>query len=146
MSDGSWDQVLADYKYVQNESWGEDYVWMEKLVLHLLENRDLSMLYPITSHFRLSAFIGTKFEETYEKPWISIILTHENRPRLRDKSRYKFTLTTGYEDGDIYRSLDESIYCSFEKSLEVFDELFAKLKAATTTSLTIYHKTDEIQQ
>lgn len=131
MSDGSWTQVLEDYKFVQTQDWGADYIWMERLVSHLFEHRDLSMLYPITSHFQLSAFIGTKFEEMYEKLAISIVLTHEIRPHLKDTCRYKFTLTTGHKDGEIYRSFDESVYCSFEKSLEVFDEMFTKLEAAT---------------
>ena len=131
MSDGSWDQVLEDYKYVQTQDWGVDYIWMEKLVSHLLENRDLSMLYPITSHYRLIAFIGTGFSESYHKPIIAIELSHELRPHIEDKYRYKFTLTTGHEDGDLYRSFDESIYYSFENSLVVFDEMFGKLKAVT---------------
>lgn len=144
MSDGSWDEVLKDYRYAQNDGWREIYIWMEKLVLHLLENRDLSMLYPITSHNVLSAFIGKEFSEFYHKPTISIKLTHETRARLEDKYRFKFSLNTGFEDGEIFRGNEESIYCSFENSLEVFDELFRKLKGATTTNLTIYKKTDEI--
>ncbi|HMS41549.1 MAG TPA: hypothetical protein PKE69_15055 [Pyrinomonadaceae bacterium] len=142
MSDGSWDKVLEDYKFAQEESWGEDLVWMEKLVLHLLENRDLSMLYPITSHYRLSAFIGKSFEEVYDKPSIRINLTYDNRELTKDKYRFEFSLTTGYKDGDLYRQNKESVFCSFENSLEVFDEIFEKLKAATTTSLTIYQRVD----
>ena len=146
MSDGSWDAVLQDYKLAQEEGWREIYIWMEKLVLHLIENRDLSMLYPITSHNVLSAFIGKEFGEVYHKPTISIELTHEHRAHLEDKYRFKFSLNTGYEDGELCRGNKESIYCSFEKSLEVFDEIFEKLKSATTTSLTIYQKPDEIYQ
>jgi hypothetical protein len=131
---------LVDYQRVQNESRGTNYVWMEKLVSYLPGNRDLSMLYPITSHYRLIAFIGTKFEEMYERPALTIKLTHEIRPRLKDKCRYKFTLTTGYEGDGVYRSFDESIFCSFEKSLEVFDEIFAKLETATATSLMEHKK------
>ena len=145
MSDGRWDKVLQDYKFAQEESWGKDLAWMEKLVLHLLENRDLSMLYPITSHYRLSAFIGKNFGEIYHKPFITINLTHEIRERIKDKYRFEFSLTTGYEDGDLYRQNIESVVCSFEKSLEVFDEIFEKLKAVTT-SLTINQKNDEIHQ
>lgn len=144
MSDGDWNKVLADYKFAQEEGWREIFIWMEKLVLHLLENRDLSMLYPITSHNILSAFIGKEFSEVYNKPSISIKLTHENRVHLKDKYRFKFSLNTNYEDDELYRENTESIYCSFEKSLEVYDELFEKLKAVTATSLTIYQKTDEI--
>jgi len=137
MSDGNWKEVLEDYKYAQTQSWGEDYVWMEKLVSHLLANRDLTMLYPITSHFRLIAFTGKEFGEVYDKPSISINLTHENRPRTIDKYRFKFSLTTGNEDGELFREYVESVFCSFEKSLEVFDEMFEKLKAAQGTLMII---------
>lgn len=89
------------------------------------------MLYPITSHFCLSAFIGKESGEIYDKPSISINLTHENRPRAIDKYRFKFSLTTGNEDDELFREYVESVYCSFEKSLEVFDEMFEKLKAAS---------------
>ena len=132
MSDGSWKQVLEDYKYAQTQSWGEDYVWMEKLVSHLLENRDLSMLYPITSHFsRLIAFIGTTLNVKYKKPKVKIELNHNFREHFKDKYRYKFSLITRNEDGELFRENVESVFCSFEKSLEVFDEMFEKLKAVT---------------
>jgi hypothetical protein len=131
MSDGSWKDVLSDYKYAQKESWGEDYIWMEKLVSHLLANRDLSMLYPITSHYRLITFIGESFDGIYTKPTMSIKLSHENREHLKDKFRFKFSFTTDNEDGDLFRVYVQSVYCSFEKSLEVFDEMFAKLKAVS---------------
>ncbi len=137
MSDGSWKEVLEDYKYAQTQSWGEDFVWMEKLVSHLFEDRDLSMLYPITSHFRLIVFIGTSFNEKYKKPKIRIELSHDFREHVKDKYRYKFSLITGIEDGELYREVVETVYCSFEKSLEVFDEMFEKLKAAQGTLMVI---------
>ncbi len=140
MSDGSWKAVLSDYKFAQEESWGEDYIWMEKLVSHLLTNRDLSMLYPITSHNRLSAFIGKSFGEVYEKPRISIELTHENRNHLKDKYRYKFSVTRFNEVGEFFREYVESVFCSFEKSLEVYDEMFEKLKAAQGTLMVIQNR------
>jgi hypothetical protein len=92
MSDASWDEVVEDYKRVQTQEWAEDYVWMEKLISRLLENRDLSRLYPITSHYRLFAFIGTDFKEQYEKPTILIELSGEVREHIKDKFRYKFSL------------------------------------------------------
>lgn len=132
MSDGSWKQVLEDYKYAQTQSWGEDHVWMEKLVSHLLENRDLSLLYPITSHFqRLIVFIGTSFNEKYKKPKILIQLNHSFREHFKDKYRYKFSLISTVKAEELFRENVESVFCSFEKSLEVFDEMFEKLKAVT---------------
>ena len=142
MSDGSWEQVLADYKFAQTQNWGEDYVWMEKLVSQLITDRDLSTLYPITSHYVLSAFIGANFYEVYNKPSISIELSHEIRPHIKDKFRFKFSLNTGNKDDELFREYVESVYCSFEKSLEVFDEMFEKLKSATNTSLMVYQKTE----
>ena len=130
MSDGSWQQVVEDYKLAQKETWGENFVWMEKLVLHLLEKRDLSILYPITSHYRLITFIGTNLSEKYGKPKISIELSQRLLDHSKDKFRYKFSLHTGHEDDELFREFVESVYCSFEKSLEVFDQMFEKLKAA----------------
>ena len=130
MSDGSWKQVVEDYKYAQGESWGEDYVWMERLVSHLLENRDLSKFYPVTSHYRLIMFIDDNLGGIYHKPQITIELSHEVRTHIKDKYRYKFSVTRFNEDGELFREYVESVYCSFEKSLEVFDEIFEKLKAA----------------
>lgn len=128
MSDGNWNEVVSDYKFAQNESWGKDFIWMEKLVLHLLSNRDLSKFYPITSHYVLSFSKGNSFDEIYDKSFISIELSHEIREHIKDKFRYKFSLTTGNEDGDIFRQYVESVFCSFERSLEVFDEFVNKLE------------------
>jgi hypothetical protein len=128
MSDGSWDDVLSGYKTAQNVNGYEDFVWMEKFVAHLLANRDLSKLYPITSHQRLIVFIGESFELVYNKPVITIQLSHEVRESIKDKFRFKISLTSGREDGELFRENAETVYCSFEKSLEVFDEMFAKLE------------------
>lgn len=89
------------------------------------------MLYPITSHYRLIAFIGESFGEKYKKPKISIELSHENREHIKDKFRYKFTLITAHDDGEVFRQYTEKVFCSFEKSLEIFDEIFEKLKTVT---------------
>lgn len=131
MSDGSWKTVLKDYEYAQKEVWGKDLIWMEKLVSHLLSNRDLSMLYPITSHYRLIVFIGKKFGEKYDKPLMIIELTSKNQERLKDKFRYKFSVRIKREENELFREFIETVFCSFEKSLEVFDEMFEKLKAST---------------
>ena len=127
MSDGDWNKVLTDYKRAQKESWGLDLIWMEKLVLHLLSNRDLSIYYPVTSHYVLGLFICKSLDEIYDRPSISIELSHENREKTKDKFRYKFSVRHSKKDGDIYRQYIESVFCSFEKALEVFDELVEKL-------------------
>ena len=130
MADGNWDEILESYKFAQERNWGKQYVWLEKLVSQLLANLDLSILYPITSHYLLILYIGNRFEGINNLPRLSIELSFEVGEFI-DKSRYKFSLTTGNEGDELFREFVESVYCSFEKSLEVFDEMFEKLKAAT---------------
>jgi hypothetical protein len=69
-------------------------------------------------------------------------LSHKTREDNKDKFRYKFSLLTFYEDGELRRELVESVFSSIEKSLEVFDEIFAKLETATATSRTAHQKND----
>ena len=128
MSDGSWDDVLSEYKNEQSASGKEDLIWMEKLAVRLLDERDLSKLYPVTSHDRLIVFIGESFERVFNKPVLMIELSGENRENLKDRYRFKFSLTTGREDGDLFRESAEIVFCAFENSLAVFDEMFAKLE------------------
>lgn len=139
MSDGNWQQVVEDYKFAKTQNWGKDFLWMEKLVLYLLENRDLSMLYPITSHYRLITYIGDRFEGISFLPQISIELNDHIRYPRTPYTIYRFSLNTADYD-NFFKEYSESVYCSFEKSLGVFDEMFEKLKAATETIPTVSRK------
>jgi len=98
------------------------------------------MLYPVTSHYRLIMFIGEKFGEKYNKPLMKIQLISEDHVRLKDKFKYDFSTRIRREDNELFRESVETVFCSFEKSLDVFDEMFEKLKAATETNLAILNK------
>ena len=134
MAAGNWNEILESYRFPQKEYWGKDFIWMEKLINQILANRDLSILYPVTSHHRLIMYIGKSFEGIDVRPQIKIELSYEAREELRDKFRFKLSLVTGREDEDVFKEYVESIYCSLEKSLEVFDELFDNLKAITANN------------
>lgn len=133
MADGNWDKILAEYKiardhYAETMPLGKDFIWMEKLIPHLISNRDLLELYPVTSLHVLNLSICKSWEETLNKPYISIKLNWTIKEKFREKYRYEFSLTQHRKDGNICRQNVESIFCSFEKSLEVFDEMIEKLK------------------
>lgn len=132
MADGSWDKILAEYKNVREVDsktmpFAKDFIWMEKLIPHLLKNRDLSRFYPVTSLHVLCLSIGNTWEESRGKPYISIKPNWTIIEKNRDKFRFEFSLTWHRGDGEICRQNVESIFCSFEKSLEVFDEMVEKL-------------------
>ena len=130
MATGNWNDILDEYKDLIKHSakhplW-KRFIWMEKLIPHLLSNRDLSELYPVTSH----NVLNLSFSKNYHyKPHISINVNRSLRAELRHEYKYEVSLTHYREDGNIWRRNIESVFCSFEKSLEVFDELYEKLKA-----------------
>ena len=128
MSDGGWDDVLSELRQGGKDVCGAAGEWLEKFVVRLMSERDLTKLYPLVAHGRLIVFIGESFEVAYDKPVIEVELGREMPASLREQYRYKISFTTGRPDGEFFRETAESVYCSFEKSLEVFDEMFAKLE------------------
>lgn len=134
MPAGNWDEILSAYKsnrelLSKTTTWGKDLICMEKLFFHLLSNRDLSKFYPVTSHGSLLLSIGKTWEETLDKPFISIHMQLMNvKEEYRDKFRYEFSLSQDKKDNESWTRNVESVFCSFEKSLEVFDKMIEKLE------------------
>ncbi len=147
MADGNWDEILEGFKNLREsleKPYGKDLIWLENFIRHLILNRDLSEIYPISSHSKLILVIANSLSDRRGKPVIVIQINSNFFPDEIDKYRYEFQLIQKIKDKDIYRQNVESIFCSFEKTLEVFDELFEKLKGMTTKNFT--KKIDEIEQ
>jgi hypothetical protein len=127
-------KILEGFKKIReriDKPWGKDLIWLEKFIRHLISNRDLSGIYPISSHCQLIFVIANSLSDRRGKPIINIQITYDRFLYEKDKFRYEFKLIQRKKDEDIYRENVESVCCSFEKSLEVFDEMFEKLKVLT---------------
>jgi len=119
VGDNSWDEIIAKYQYYKKQENWEFLADLELLVQHILQNRDVSAVHPFASHVTLCLTKYKTYDEWHDKPFISIDSTHTGK--------YKFTLTEPLEDGEVYRARSESIVCSFDKTLDIYDELIEKL-------------------
>lgn len=134
MADGNWDEILEGFKKLResiDKPYGKDLIYLEEFIRHLISNRDLSGIYPISSHLHLILVIAKNFSDKYGKPVINVRINSDRFLDEKDEFRYEFVLFQRKKDKDIYRENVESVFCSFEKSLEVFDELFEKLNRLT---------------
>lgn len=120
----SWKEIIEFYKDGKTHKGLENLEAIEKLVCYLVNNRDLSSIYPFTSHEVLCLTKFKTYDEWYIKPIISIELNFG----ANDEYIYKFTLTEPLEDGKIIRYKAEIVHCSFENSLNIFDEFIEKLE------------------
>ena len=113
-----WDEIISFYHDLES---GEDwyFVSMEALVKRIIENRDVSKIYPVTSHHILCLSKYKTYDEWIGKPSISI--------RPVSAENYRFSLTEPLEDGEIYRERSESISCPMSYALKAYDELIEKL-------------------
>ncbi len=134
MADGNWEDILNTYKreYDSEKSpWAKELIWMEKLIKHLLSNRDLSELYPITSHFNFLLKIGKSLKDCRGKNAVIKIRLNTDNTTNEDEYRYEFQLIERFNETEIFRKKTETVLCSFEKSLDIFDEMYEKLKSVS---------------
>lgn len=128
MASGNWEDILELYRKNQFGNLKDNCFWMEKLITHLTDNRQLSDIYPLTSHLVLSLTICESYSEVRAKPHLQIKINSDSSEDTKDRYKYDFTIVNHKDDGEIYRISKDSIFCSFERSLEVFDEMIEKLK------------------
>jgi hypothetical protein len=128
MASGNWKDILDFYQSNQSGNLQNICFWMERLIRHLLNNRQLTDVYPLTTHLVLSLTICENYSQVRGKPHLKIQLNSDVSENTKDKHRYDFTVIKFQDSGEIYRLNKDSVFCSFEKSLEVFDEMIAKLR------------------
>jgi hypothetical protein len=113
-----WDEIISFYRELESkEFWG--FGSMAALVTLIIENRDVSEIYPVTSHETLCLSKYQTYDEWVSKPSVSI------RPASAD--HYWFSLTEPLEDGGIYRERVESILCPMDYALKAYDEMMGNL-------------------
>jgi hypothetical protein len=123
----SWSHIVKYYEdLAQDEKWKE-FVEMEKLAKNLIANRNLNELHAHTTHMILGITKSEKYEHWINEPKLFIELNFG----ASDEYLYKFSFIEPVESNEIIRTREEVILCSFEKSLEVFDEMVEKLKAVS---------------
>jgi hypothetical protein len=123
MSVMSWQEVINFYDKTKWNDNGKELEWIQKFVEELVVSRDLDSVYPFTSHEVLCITKFKTYPEWFDKP----LLTIEINWSAVESFKYKFSLIQR-EEGEVLREFVESVYCSFEKSLETFDEMVAKLE------------------
>ena len=121
-----WDDIISFYRELEaKEFWG--FGSMAALVTLIIENRDVSGIYPVTSHETLCLSKYETYDEWLRKPSVSI--------RPASAENYWFSLTEPLEGGGIYRERSESISCPLGYALEAYDEMMgglARLEAANS--------------
>lgn len=125
MPNKEWKELIKFYESFENlEDWKE-LVWMKKLTVHLIENRDLDDINYFTSHENLCVTMFETYSEWKDEPFVEININWG----ASEQYIYKFSLVSSQEQENIIRLFSESVLCSFDKSLEIFDEMIEKLKA-----------------
>ncbi len=89
-----------------------------------IENRNLQNLHCFTSHETLCITKFKTYPEWFDKPLLSIDVNWS----ADEKYEYKFSLVKRQEQDNVMREFAESVFCSFDKSLENFDEMIEKLE------------------
>lgn len=136
MSQVYWNLILENYRIAYQTQGDEFHMSVGIVVALLMEERDLSMLNPINENDVLTMYIGN-FYDGDRTPTITLELKSENGKPSVFNNHIKFTFRDNFKDGKVYRQIKETVFCSFSEALEVFDELFEKLKAATPSIISI---------
>ena len=97
---------------------------LQNILSHLIEYRDLQNLNYFTSHETLCVTKFKKHPEWFDKPLVAIDINWG----ADEQYKYKFSLVKRQQQDDVMRESTESIFCSFDKSLAVFDEMIEKLE------------------
>lgn len=123
----SWSYILKYYEDLAKDKEWEEFAAMDKFVKNLTANRELNGLYAVTSHETLVINKSEDFEQWFNSPSIYVELNFG----ASEEYLYKFTFAEPLEHNEIIRTKEETVLCSFEKSLEVFDEMIEKLTAGS---------------
>ena len=124
MAEADWKEIIKFYESFGNHETWKELEWMKKFVSHLIENRDLQNLNYFTSHETLCITKFKTYLEWRDKPLVAIDINWGADVQYK----YKFSLIDRKEQDNVLREFAESIFCSFDKSLTVFDEMSSKLE------------------
>lgn len=124
MAETDWKELIKFYESFEDRETWKELEWMTKFVLHLIENRNLQYVNYFTSHETLCVTIFKTYLERRDKPLVRIDLNWG----ADEQYKYKFSLVERKEQNNVMRESTESVFCSFDKSLEIFDEMIEKLK------------------
>ena len=120
----SWNYVCEYYEDLAKDDQWKDFAAMEKFVKNLIANRSLSEIYAHTTHLTLVITTSEEYEKWIKEPNLFVELNFG----ASEEYLYKISLAETIEHSEIIRIREESVFCSFEKSLEVFDEMIKRLK------------------
>jgi hypothetical protein len=124
MANIDWKELIKFYESFGDHKTWKELEWMKKFLLHLIESRNLQDLNYFTSHEILCVTIFKTYLEWRDKPFVTIDINWG----ADEQHKYKFNLVKRKEQNNMMRESTESVYCSFNKSLEIFDEIIGKLK------------------
>jgi hypothetical protein len=115
-----WEDIISFYR--ERESSGDwfDFVSMEALIKRIMENRDVSNIYPCTSLYALVLSKHKTYDEGRGEPTVLI--------RAASTTNYQFTLNEPLESGEIGRVREETISCRMDYALKAYDEMIARLE------------------
>ena len=123
----TWKFIAEYYEKLANEDEWKDFAAMEKLVKTLIANRNLSGIFAHTSHMNLVITKSEEYEKWFEEPALFVELNFG----ASKEYLYKISFVEPIENNEIIRVKEEANFCSFEKSLEIFDEMCEKLESAS---------------
>ena len=124
MDETDWKELIKFYESFEEQETWKELEWMRKFVLHLFESRNLQDLNYFTSHETLCVTIFKTYLEWHDKPFVTIDINWG----ADEQYKYKFSLVKRKELSNVMRESTESVFCSFDNSLEIFDEMIEKLK------------------
>jgi hypothetical protein len=124
MTEIDWKELIDFYDEFSSQENYKEIEGMKKFVILLVKNRNLQNLHYFTSHETLCI---TKFKthpDWFDKPLVTIDINWG----ADEQYKYKFSLVKRQEEDNVLREFAESEFCSFDKSLKVFDEMIEKLE------------------
>ena len=116
----TWDELVRFYHEIESAEDWPNLVSMEALVRQILDNRDVSVVHPFTSHDTLCLTKHKTYDIWKDEPLISI------EPASADF--YCFSLTEPIGGGKFPRQKSEAIWCPPERALEAYDEMIERLE------------------
>ncbi len=114
MANTDWKELIKFYESFENHETWKELEWMKKFVSHLIENRNLQNLHYFTSHETLCLTIFKTYLEWSVKPFVTVSINWG----ANEQYKYKFSLIKRNEQNNVMREATESVFCSFDKSLE----------------------------
>ncbi len=124
MAETDWKELIKFYQSFEDRETWKEIEWMKKFVLHLIKSRNLQDVNYFTSHETLCVTIFRTYLEQRDKPFVTIDINWGADLQYI----YKFSLVKRKQLNDVMRESTESVFCSFDRSLEIFDEMIKTLK------------------